>query len=117
MYFHTWELDPEQPRISAGGRLTQLRHYRNLNKMRWVLEDYLSKYRFGSIADGLNLDLSGTALAAGHAETPAASALPLTMRPLTMRPLTMRPLIMRPLIMRPLMGLFICRDPFCLGLR
>ena len=60
MYFHTWELDPEQPRISAGGRLTQLRHYRNLAKMRWVLEDYLSQYRFGTIAEGLHLECGGS---------------------------------------------------------
>ena len=58
MYFHTWELDPEQPRISAGGRLTQIRHYRNLNKMRWVLEDYLSQYRFGSVADVMGFDVA-----------------------------------------------------------
>ena len=60
MYFHTWELDPEQPRISAGGRLTQIRHYRNLNKMRWVLEDYLSQYRFGSVADVMGFDTGST---------------------------------------------------------
>ena len=58
MYFHTWELDPEQPRISAGGRITQIRHYRNLNKMKWVLEDYLSQYRFGSVADVMGLNTS-----------------------------------------------------------
>ena len=58
MYFHTWELDPEQPRISAGGRLTQIRHYRNLNKMRWVLEDYLSQYRFGSVAEVMGFDVA-----------------------------------------------------------
>ena len=60
MYFHTWELDPEQPRISAGGRLTQIRHYRNLNKMRWVLEDYLSQYRFGSVADVMGFKTGST---------------------------------------------------------
>ncbi len=81
MYFHTWELDPEQPRISAGGRLTQIRHYRNLDKMRWVLEEYLSTYRFGSVAEVLKL--SGMALATGRSgvdwphDKPAASAVPL----------------------------------------
>ncbi|MFM9961957.1 MAG: XrtA system polysaccharide deacetylase [Planctomycetaceae bacterium] len=58
MYFHTWELDPEQPRISAGGTLTQIRHYRNLNKMKWVLEDYLSQYSFGSVADVMGFETS-----------------------------------------------------------
>jgi len=55
MYFHAWELDPDQPRINAVDRLTRLRHYRNLDKMRWVLEDHLSSFRFGTIADSLGL--------------------------------------------------------------
>jgi polysaccharide deacetylase family protein (PEP-CTERM system associated) len=57
MYFHTWELDPDQPRISAVNRFTKLRHYRNLDKMRWVLEDYLEKYQFGTVAGHLGVDL------------------------------------------------------------
>jgi polysaccharide deacetylase family protein (PEP-CTERM system associated) len=56
MYFHVWELDPDQPRISATSFLTSTRQYRNLTKMRWVLRDYLSKYKFGSIADYLGCD-------------------------------------------------------------
>jgi polysaccharide deacetylase family protein (PEP-CTERM system associated) len=55
MYFHTWELDPEQPRITAAGTLGTMRHYRNLDKMSWVLEDYLSRYSFAPIADVLGL--------------------------------------------------------------
>ncbi|MDA0283914.1 MAG: DUF3473 domain-containing protein, partial [Planctomycetota bacterium] len=61
MYFHVWELDPDQPRISAADRLSRLRHYRNLDKMQWVLEDHLSNYRFGSIADSLGLTQVRTA--------------------------------------------------------
>lgn len=57
MYFHTWELDPDQPRISAVDRVNKVRHYRNLDKMRWVLEDYLSRYEFGTVADRLGLEL------------------------------------------------------------
>jgi polysaccharide deacetylase family protein (PEP-CTERM system associated) len=56
-YFHTWELDPEQPRISAVDRLNRVRHYRNLDKMRWVLAEHLSRYRFGTVADSLGLEL------------------------------------------------------------
>jgi polysaccharide deacetylase family protein (PEP-CTERM system associated) len=56
MYFHIWELDPDQPRITAADRLSRIRHYRNLDKMQWVLEDHLSKYSFGSVADSLNLE-------------------------------------------------------------
>ncbi|NQV23699.1 MAG: DUF3473 domain-containing protein, partial [Rhodopirellula sp.] len=57
MYFHIWELDPEQPRISAADRLSRLRHYRNLDKMQWVLEDHLSNYRFTSVANRLGLEV------------------------------------------------------------
>lgn len=53
MYFHVWELDPDQPRIRATSFLTRTRQYRNLNKMQWVLRDYFRKYRFGTIADYL----------------------------------------------------------------
>ncbi len=56
MYAHVWELDPEQPRISGASRLTKLRHYRNLDKMSWVLEDYFNKYKFTGIAQYLGLD-------------------------------------------------------------
>ncbi len=56
MYFHIWELDPDQPRISAADRLSKIRHYRNLDKMQWVLEDHLAKYSFGSVADRLGLE-------------------------------------------------------------
>lgn len=49
-YFHVWELDREQPRVSAAGPLSRMRHYRNLGKMHWVLDDYCSRYRFTSVA-------------------------------------------------------------------
>jgi polysaccharide deacetylase family protein (PEP-CTERM system associated) len=55
IYFHVWELDPQQPQVAAASSWSQLRHYRNLDKMDWVLDDYLSTYRFGSIAEYLGL--------------------------------------------------------------
>ncbi len=55
MYTHVWELDPEQPRISAASPLTRLRHYRKLDKMQWVLEYYFGKYHFTSVAEHLGL--------------------------------------------------------------
>jgi len=56
MYFHVWELDRLQPRINSASSLTKIRHYRNLGKMYWVIEDYLRKYDFTSFAEHLNLD-------------------------------------------------------------
>jgi polysaccharide deacetylase family protein (PEP-CTERM system associated) len=74
MYFHVWELDPEQPRINAAPLLTKVRHYRNLGKLSWVLADYFNKYSFVGIAEYLGLS---TTLDREHARslshTPALS--------------------------------------------
>ena len=55
MYFHVWELDPEQPRIQAAPLLQRVRQYRNLDRMETIIRCYLSQYRFTGIADYLNL--------------------------------------------------------------
>ena len=54
-YFHVWELDPEQPRISAVSRLERVRQYRNLHAMEERIRHYLRQYRFGTIAQHLRL--------------------------------------------------------------
>ncbi len=54
-YFHIWELDPDQPRITAASRLQRVRHYRNLDVMHERVRFYLSRYRFSPIADYLGL--------------------------------------------------------------
>jgi polysaccharide deacetylase family protein (PEP-CTERM system associated) len=55
MYFHVWELDPDQPKINTPSWLTRIRHYRNLDKMAWVLEYYFQRYSFTGIARYLGL--------------------------------------------------------------
>ena len=55
MYFHVWELDRSQPRINSATSLNKIRHYRNLGKMYWVIEDYLKKYEFTPFAEHLKL--------------------------------------------------------------
>ncbi|HQY67814.1 MAG TPA: glycosyltransferase [Pyrinomonadaceae bacterium] len=55
-YFHVWELDPEQPRISAASRYSRIRHYRNLDKMEWILHENLALYKCTGIADHLGID-------------------------------------------------------------
>ena len=54
-YFHVWELDPEQPRISAASKVTRLRHYRKLDKMEWILHENLALYENVGIADHLQI--------------------------------------------------------------
>jgi len=56
MYFHTWELDPDQPRVTAAPLYQRVRHYRNLGKMEGMLRDYLERYRFQSIAQRLDVE-------------------------------------------------------------
>lgn len=53
MYFHVWELDPGQVRISAASALAKLRHYRNLDRMPEIIEGHLDQYRFCAIRDYL----------------------------------------------------------------
>lgn len=54
-YLHPWEIDPEQPRIAAGG-LTQVRHYGNLEKTEARLRRMLSDFSFGRVVDVLELE-------------------------------------------------------------
>ena len=55
-YFHVWELDPNQPRIGAGSFLTNIRHYRNLDKMEDILSYYFQNYECMSIAEHLEVE-------------------------------------------------------------
>jgi polysaccharide deacetylase family protein (PEP-CTERM system associated) len=59
MYFHVWDLDPHQPKISSASPLVRMRAYRNLDKMASIIEDYLRAFRFGTIADHLGIVNNG----------------------------------------------------------
>jgi polysaccharide deacetylase family protein (PEP-CTERM system associated) len=50
VYFHPWELDPEQPRIRDKWK-SRLRHYTNLHKMERRLEWLLESYSFRPFSD------------------------------------------------------------------
>ena len=62
---------PSSRRINTGSLLTRIRHYRNLDKMEWVLEDYFRTYRFTGIADHLGLETQGPRGGRGGAAEPA----------------------------------------------
>ncbi len=55
LHFHVWELDPEQPSITAAGALARVRQQRNLARMPERIRDHLQTYRFGGVADYLGL--------------------------------------------------------------
>lgn len=56
MYFHVWELDAEQPRINAASKVNQIRHYRKLDKMEWIIKENLQKYEFTTVSEFLGLE-------------------------------------------------------------
>ncbi len=52
LYLHPWELDPEQPRVSAPW-FKRWRHYLNLERTLPRLEALLARHRFGTMAEVL----------------------------------------------------------------
>lgn len=54
LYFHPWELDPDQPRIKAGIK-SRFRHYLNLDKTEGKLRKILSELQFGTMSSVLAL--------------------------------------------------------------
>lgn len=50
-YIHPWELDPNQPRIRAGSRLSRAKHYLNLASTEKKLEVVLERFRFGRLGE------------------------------------------------------------------
>ena len=48
-YLHPWEIDTEQPKISAGWK-SRFRHYNNLDKCEHRLERLMSDFKFGTAA-------------------------------------------------------------------
>lgn len=49
VYFHPWELDPDQPRPNLGLR-SRFRHYTNLDKMESRVDELLRTYAFAPLA-------------------------------------------------------------------
>jgi polysaccharide deacetylase family protein (PEP-CTERM system associated) len=56
MYFHTWELDPQQPHITAAPFLNRMRKYRNLGKVPDILRHYFARHSCSGIGDYLGIE-------------------------------------------------------------
>jgi hypothetical protein len=50
-YFHPWELDPGQPRISGVNARTRFRHYVNLDRFESRLKVLLESFKWGRVDD------------------------------------------------------------------
>ncbi len=73
---HSWELDPEQPRLAAPW-LTRLRHYRNLDRMTGLLQQLLERAPATPMASWLSLHSEhGAAVDGNRSSSRAARAGP-----------------------------------------
>lgn len=52
VYFHPWEIDPDQPRINAGW-LRRIRHYTNIEKMKDKLSFLFERLSFSTVSHAL----------------------------------------------------------------
>lgn len=52
VYFHPWEIDPDQPRIQTGLK-SRFRHYLNLDRMELKIRHLLKHLRFSSVRECL----------------------------------------------------------------
>lgn len=49
VYFHPWEIDPDQPRVSGAPLRSRLRHYTNLSVMGGKLERLIGDFRWSRV--------------------------------------------------------------------
>jgi hypothetical protein len=54
LYFHPWEIDPDQPRIKAGFK-SSFRHYHNLHKTKDRIRSLLSSFSFAPMGQVLGI--------------------------------------------------------------
>jgi polysaccharide deacetylase family protein (PEP-CTERM system associated) len=80
MYFHVWELDPDQPKIDAAPFYAKIRQYRNLDRMAPMLRHYFQQYRFTSIARRLGIESTPATAESLAAPTPAVMERALELR-------------------------------------
>jgi len=66
LYFHPWEIDPDQPRIRAGMK-SRFRHYINLHKSEAKLRYLMQRLTFGTMEATLNNCSYGVESASVHA--------------------------------------------------
>lgn len=50
-YFHPWEIDPKQPKVSNASFKSKFRHYINLSRMEAKIEHLLRDYQWSTMAD------------------------------------------------------------------
>lgn len=51
IYFHPWEIDPEQPRVEGAPLKSRIRHYTNLSRMAPKLRRLIGDFKWGRVED------------------------------------------------------------------
>jgi polysaccharide deacetylase family protein (PEP-CTERM system associated) len=69
VYFHPWEIDPDQPRIHCGLK-SRFRHYLNLHKMEAKVRYLLDNIRFSTMQETCGLTGDRTATMSDEASSP-----------------------------------------------
>ena len=54
VYFHPWEIDPDQPRVAGAGLKSRFRHYVNLGKMFGKIDNLLRTFQFSTMSEVLD---------------------------------------------------------------
>jgi len=54
LYFHPWEIDPDQPRIKEAGLKSRFRHYLNLSRTEVKLQQIFSSLQFAPMKEVLS---------------------------------------------------------------
>lgn len=49
LYFHPWEIDPDQPRVAGAPLKSRLRHYTNLGVMAPKLRRLIADFEWGRV--------------------------------------------------------------------
>ncbi|MCC6493244.1 MAG: DUF3473 domain-containing protein [Pirellulales bacterium] len=75
-YLHPWEIDADQPRLSAGNWRSRFRHYVNLSRTEAKLGRLLDDFRWGSMEESLDsLGAARLTASAPAADSPRLDAL------------------------------------------
>ena len=68
VYLHPWEIDPEQPRVTAAPLRARMRHTLNLHRMEARLDRLLTEFRFTTVSEVLaTLDPRSAVSSEGYA--------------------------------------------------
>ncbi|MFK7821451.1 MAG: DUF3473 domain-containing protein [Planctomycetaceae bacterium] len=88
LYFHSWELDADQPRINAAGAMAKVRHYRNLDRVEPFLREFVTDQKFGTAAAHLQLNQEAVSVERKEPTSPGKITVPPDELPSNRKPIS-----------------------------